>query len=191
MSFIPEFDEAVVLHWNTFITDHPWLNQIVLFIAQYGVYAIPVIWVAWWFLTGKKQRFTLLSSLLAGIVAWQILNRVIKVFYFHPRPIHTLELQEFLFERPENSFPSDHVAFLAGIAFFFLLRKQKEGWWLLGLALLVGICRIAVAVHYPTDIFVGLITGLIAAWFVRLFHPWLCDRIWEPLISLARKLHLA
>jgi undecaprenyl-diphosphatase len=130
--------------------------------------------------------------MLAGIVSWQLLNRLVKGLYFHPRPTQDLPVKEVLFERPENSFPSDHAAFLAGIAFFYLLRGQKKtGLWLLVFAATVGVARVMVAVHYPSDILAGFLDGFIGAYLVSLFHDWLSESIWARLIDIARKLRLA
>jgi undecaprenyl-diphosphatase len=153
---------------------------------------IPIIWLVAWFITGRKQREILLSSMLAGIFAWEVLNRISKMFYYHARPVHDLPIKELLFHRPENSFPSDHTAFLAAIAFFFLFQKRyREAVLLLCLAILVSLSRIAVAVHYPSDIIAGFVTGLIAAIIISWLHPRLSKSVWPWVIELAHKLRLA
>lgn len=163
-----------------------------VFFVLYGVYLIPLSWVIWWFVSGQKQRLNLLSSLFAGILAWQGINRLLKLFYFQSRPTANLPVTEFLFERPENSFPSDHGAFLFGIAFFFLLtRYPKIGRWLLALALLVSFSRVAVGVHYASDIFASAISGLLAAWLAKHLHEFLSTTVWAFLLNIARKLRLA
>ncbi len=186
------FDQSVVLSWNTFIFHHKTLEQIVKLFGIYGVYLIPIIWIAWWFLAGKKGRFLLLSSLFAGIFAWGVLNSLVKLFYHHARPITSLPVKELLFHRPENSFPSDHAAFLSAIAFLFLLKGEKKAsWWLMALAIVVSLCRVALAFHYPTDILGGFVSGLIVAWYVSSVHERLCDTVWQWVLNLAHKLHLA
>lgn len=191
MNALQSLDKSTVL-WLNNLLGNSVFNDVVLKIALYAVYLIPLIWLGWWFLASQKQRFFLLSSLFSGVLAWQGINRIAKLLYFHQRPSQDLPVKELLFERPENSFPSDHTAFLAGIAFFFLLRKQKKsGWWLLSLAIVVGVARVIVAVHYPSDIVVGLLDGFIAAYITNTLHDWLTDTFWTPLLTLARKLHLA
>lgn len=192
MSALHSLDKSIVTAWNGFLVAHGALDTLVSWIAKGGVYLIPAIWVVWWFVASKRTRQNLLSSLLAGAVAWQVVNRLLKLVYYHDRPTQTLPIKEFIFHRPENSFPSDHAAFLGAIAFFFLFRKDKRiGWLLLGLAVIVSAARIAVGVHYPSDIFVGFLSGFVVAWIVNFFHDTLSQSVWEPLIALARKLHLA
>jgi undecaprenyl-diphosphatase len=177
---------------NTLFVSNNVMTVLVKILSVYAVYSIPVIWVVWWFVASKKERFLLLSSLVSGIIAWQGFNRVVKLFYERPRPIYDIDIRELLFERPDNSFPSDHAAFLSAIAFFFLLQKQKKaGLWLGLLAVLSSVARVAIAVHYPSDIIVGFLDGFIVAYAVNIFHVWLSKTVWEWCISLAKKLRLA
>jgi len=62
------------------------------------------------------------------------------------------------------SFPSGHAARMAslalGAAFFF----PAFGWLGVGLALGVALARVAVGVHYLSDILIGLAVGLVVTW---------------------------
>lgn len=192
MDVLKTWDTNIVVAWQNFISQSPALESVVSVIALYGVYAIPVMWVIWWFVSGRKQRELLLSAVAAGLLGWQVINRGLKMLYFHPRPTQDLPLREIIFERPENSFPSDHTAFLIGIAVFFFLRGDKRtGWILLILAIAVSKARIAVAVHYPSDILVGIIVGVVAAWIINQLHPWLTKTVWPWVLGVAAKLRLA
>jgi undecaprenyl-diphosphatase len=192
MAVFSDLDSSIVLSWSEFVSLNGTFGVLVRFIAVYGIYCIPLAWIVWWFLAGQRQREVLLSAIFAGFLAWQGLNRLVKLSFFHDRPIHTLPLKEILFERPENSFPSDHAAFLAGITCFFLLRGQRvSGLWLLGLTVIISLARVAVGAHYPSDIIVGWFDGFLIAWAINLLHMRLADRVWDKLIALARKLRLA
>lgn len=190
MALFASFDQQIVLSLSEIIGGYPFLRSIVVATALAGVYVIPVLWIVLWF-QRPKFRESLLSSILAGIVAWVGINNLVQLFYFQNRPIHELAIREWLFERPENSFPSDHVAFLAAISFFFILRKNyRAGLQLLLLTVIVGIARVGVAVHYPSDIVYGFITGAVAAFGVTLIHPWLCRSVWPRVITVAKWLKL-
>lgn len=64
----------------------------------------------------------------------------------------------------ERSFPSGHTttAFAAMGAVFFTWRK-KYSWPALVFATLVGLTRLYLAVHYPTDVLGGIIVGIVSA----------------------------
>jgi membrane-associated phospholipid phosphatase len=64
------------------------------------------------------------------------------------------------------SFPSGHSA-TAGVFFGVLACFARPTWvraMLTLLALLVGLSRVAVGVHWPVDVAVGLMGGVLAAW---------------------------
>ena len=46
---------------------------------------------------------------------------------------------------------------------FFICSKSKQRYWYLVLAVLVGLSRIFVGVHYPIDVFVGASIGTIVS----------------------------
>lgn len=192
MSPFRDLDSSLVQQLNALIAQGVFTQNLTFVFALYGVYVIPITWFIAWFFLDKNNKFRLFSSMAAGILAWQVVNRVLKVFIYHDRPSSTLPVHEILFERPENSFPSDHVAFLAGIGFFFLLQKRFwPAMWLLILAVCVGVARIGVAVHYPSDIVIGFVTGLVGAFIVNKYHQRLSHSVWEWLLGIARRLRLA
>lgn len=70
-------------------------------------------------------------------------------------------------------FPSCHAANTFGLAFFiyFLLRRKWLTWFLMGWAILTCYSRIYLGVHYPGDLFVGMLVGLLgAALMYKLFR---------------------
>jgi undecaprenyl-diphosphatase len=190
MTLFTPFDQSAVLRLSEIVDQYALLRQVFIVLALAGVYLIPLIWVFVWFYR-SNFRLSLLSSIAAGAFAWWGINNLIQLFYFQNRPVHELPVREWFFERPENSFPSDHVAFLAGIAFFFLFQKQQKVAALLFLlCLLVGFARVAVAVHYPSDVVFGVVTGYLAGLILHWFHPWLSQKVWPSLIRLAHRLKL-
>ena len=111
--------------------------------------------------------FVFLSTGGPGLFA-NILKRLIG----RARPVHLEEFGLFYFKPVINdwtfqSIPSGHTAtmfaFATGIMFVF----PKLRWWAFILAALVGLSRIVVGMHYPTDVFAGILTGVIAAFVVR------------------------
>jgi membrane-associated phospholipid phosphatase len=76
----------------------------------------------------------------------------------------------------DNSFPSQSTALYAAVAagIFSLNRVVGSGLWV-GLALLVSLPRIYVGGHYPSDVFAGVVLGLLGYIVARtFFEPFVC-----------------
>jgi len=60
---------------------------------------------------------------------------------------------------PDPSFPSGHAQTAFGAATYLALLFPRRGWPCLLPALLVGLSRIALGVHYPGDVLAGAVVG--------------------------------
>ena len=117
----------------------------------------------------KTRRFGTAMAFGIAIGALAV-NVFLKVAIARPRPYADVEgffypLWVMLGQHMESdmSFPSGHtnVAFAAMVP-LFLLGNKKVSWLALIFGILMGISRIYLVVHYPTDVVAGFITGTIA-----------------------------
>jgi undecaprenyl-diphosphatase len=118
-------------------------------------------------LLARRQHHALALLLLATVGA-QALNALLKDAFDRPRP----ELALRLADARSTSFPSGHamdsaVIYLTLAALLArLVRHRPMKLYFLGLALLlsliVGVTRVYLGVHYPSDVLGGWIAGL--AW---------------------------
>lgn len=111
--------------------------------------------------------FIFLSTGGPGLFA-NLLKRLIG----RARPIHFEELGLYHFQPVLNdwtfqSIPSGHTATMFAFAVGIMFVFPKLRWWAFGLATMVGLSRIVIGMHYPTDVFAGFLTGIIAAFVVR------------------------
>lgn len=67
-----------------------------------------------------------------------------------------------------NSFPSGHMASLIPIALTLLVVRKRSGFWALIATILVGVSRVAVGVHWPSDIVGGIVVGALSFGLVYL-----------------------
>jgi undecaprenyl-diphosphatase len=71
----------------------------------------------------------------------------------------------------DHSFPSGHAAGSFAFAVFVSLIERRAAWFVFPLALLIALSRIALGVHYPTDVLGGAILGAAIGWLgARLYQ---------------------
>jgi len=134
-------------------------------------------WLIWWlifivialFFLKKISLKSILQIFATAFLAW-LISKIIKHFYYSPRPFVLLEDTKTLFIHGMNdSFPSGHTTFtsaLAGATYFY--TNHKIGFWFFVGAILIGLSRIVVGIHWPFDILGGLVLGTIVAFILSL-----------------------
>ena len=124
----------------------------------------------------KRGTKEVLAVTLAAVLAWFV-SKLIKYGYPVDRPGTALEGVTPLFEHGggTDSFPSGHATLLAGFAGAFFRYHRRLAYFLLGVAALVGLARIAAGVHFPVDVGAGLVIGWVigyalSSYFARHTH---------------------
>ena len=117
----------------------------------------------------KTRRFG--TAMLLGVTIGAIFtNLFIKVVVARPRPYadpngYYYPLWQLMGQHTESdkSFPSGHTtAAFATMVPVFLVGRKRISWTALIFAFMMGISRIYLVVHYPSDVLGGLIVGTIA-----------------------------
>jgi undecaprenyl-diphosphatase len=145
----------------------PWLELAARDITALGGYAVLSLLVCLvvgylLIVRGHTAALLVLAATLGGVA----LSTLLKGLYARPRP----DLVPHLTEVSSASFPSGH-AMLSTVVYLTLggmLARLVAGHWLklyfLGCALLlsflVGLSRVYLGVHYPTDVLAGWAAGL-------------------------------
>lgn len=111
----------------------------------------------------KQRLSSMLKTLLVVLVSWGIVAKSIKFFYNRERPFEALSFDPLIHKLSDGSFPSGHAAFFFALGFGIWQVNKKWGGILIGAALVNGIARIFVGVHYPSDIAGGLLIGLLVS----------------------------
>lgn len=156
------FDLAVTQTLNAVAGATPMLRLLAVGAATYLILPVGAValWVSW------RSRTMLVLLLSSGIVF--AINYAIAFLWFRARPSEGIVR---LISQPHSlkSFPSDHAALAAVFAWIVFQFNPRAGMVMALLTLAVGIGRIAVGVHYPTDILGGIIVGSVAFAFARYF----------------------
>lgn len=122
--------------------------------------AFTVAVAAWQWYRGHPRR-ALLLALGAGLST--AVMHTAKLFFMRSRP----ELWPRWVEETSASFPSGHSTYAAALATALIIghwHSPHRPLWLTGgilFALAMGLSRMVLGVHYPTDVLVGWITGAV------------------------------
>ena len=154
-----------ILLWIQEYIRNDFLTPIFKFITSLGDDGLIWIAIAVLLLCIKKYRKVglMVSTSLLGSLIFN--NFILKNIVARPRPYTVLENLTILIPEPgEFSFPSGHTSssFAAGVVLYLMLPK-KYGIPAMILAFLIGISRLYVGVHYPTDVIGGMVMGAILA----------------------------
>lgn len=138
----------------------------IFFIAAFVISALFINWP--WFKISGKLFF--IEALLSGVSAW-LMSQLIALLYFRKRPFVIFDTIETLIARSEfsKSLPSDHAVIAMALAMTTFLWSPKVGIWLIVIALLIGLARVMAGVHYPFDIVVAVVLGIIVAKIIHRF----------------------
>jgi undecaprenyl-diphosphatase len=148
-----------------------WLTRIFIGITRLGdgwFIALVVLAVCGYFLLRRHQlKISLWYLLTVGLGVGPV-NQLVKLIFRRPRPDQALHL----IEQGGYSFPSGHAMgsiITYGALIFLMLRLSKKSahkWvsllFFTLLIILIGISRVYLGVHYPSDIIGGYSLG--AAW---------------------------
>lgn len=126
-------------------------------------------WGAVWIVLGaamlfpKKTRATG-AILLAALILCTLVGEVtIKNIVARPRPFTYNDFPLIIKAPSGYSFPSVHSCIAFSSAVILLVRDRRFGIPALFLAALIAFSRLYNYVHFPTDVFCGIILGIICA----------------------------
>lgn len=145
----------------------PFLDKVVPVITSFGnggwgFIALGLILLC--FTRTRKMGFLMLLSLLVGFLVG---NVAIKNLVMRSRPCWIDEAVPLLIANPHDySFPSGHTLAAFEAAFTIFLMNRKWGVPALVFAALIGLSRLYLFVHFPTDVLSGMALGIFIAWYV-------------------------
>lgn len=145
---------------NDFAVSYPLAGGIAILFSTYMIFALP----AGAFFLGKKWRYGFIALFASAFIAYAV-NAAIGYAYFRPRPFVDHPVVKLISKSStDKSFPSDHTALAFAIAAALFYFDRRVGGCVLLLAAGIGIGRIAVGVHYPSDILAGMVAGIGSAY---------------------------
>lgn len=180
---LTRIDTAAARNLHEVVRDHPVQVVILQIISFLGgppwFYLITGFSAIWMYRQGHPRLalFLVVTGLLGGLI-----DTIVKVWVDRPRP----SLEQPIATAHGKSFPSGHsMSSVVGygsllLVWLPLIPREKRRWVIAGTILLVlaiGFSRLALGVHYITDVLGGFALGL--AWLIAAtaaFSIWRVDR---------------
>lgn len=150
-----------------------------IFCARYLVF-LNVLVLAFLWKKSKLGPHAVGEALWAGGIAI-LLTTGLSWLIVRPRPFASADHVARLIPEPWNmSFPSGHTSVAFAVAAIILSVDRRLGAVAFAIAVLVAFGRMAVGVHYPTDILGGLVIAAIAYGLVKKIH----SEVWNRRLSV-------
>lgn len=162
LDIIQYLDNCIILFINKYISNLTFVNFFFKYITILGNFGFIWIAIAIILIFYKKTRKISLFILLALLFGSVLGNVILKSIFMRSRPFVQNDFINLYINKPEGySFPSGHTL-SSFIASTLLYNYNKYyGRYFLLLAFLIGISRVILMVHYPSDVLAGAILGFI------------------------------
>ena len=169
-----QFDLNILLYLNHATEGHPYLLKLIKFLGDNPMAGLPIIGTLtylWFSSASIETRCRILVGIVATSFALAISLLCQHVLSIHMRPIfdpsidvaNPLRWDISRFGKRVSPFPSDTAVLFFGFASVIFMMDKSAGianyiWCLLT----VGLCRVALGVHYPSDILGAIFLGSLA-----------------------------
>jgi len=154
---------------NQFAGHWPYLDAIAVFFAKYLGYIL--IFSLFLFLVKNWKKYWPMAiwALAGAVLARYVIVNIIRWLWERPRPFVENQINLLLPHEATGSFPSGHAAFYFAIATVIYLYNKKIGILFFIGSFLIGIARVFVGLHWPSDILGGVLVGIFFVFLVKKF----------------------
>ena len=176
---LPEIDTLIFLFINKHIQNG--LLDTLMTVITERAYLFFLPFFLWFLLKDRKKTLLVLLLALVSLTVSDWVGNSLKYYFERVRPCHVAEGVRVLVGCSNSfSMPSNHAtnAFAFAIPFLVMFQNKLRHAFL-AVALLVGISRIYVGVHYPSDVLAGALLGSALALSVVWLYKWSSDNAKE------------
>lgn len=161
------FDSTIFQAINNLVFQNLWLDILSIFLAKYLPYFLVAILLVFLIKNFRKYWRMVLEAGIASVLSRYVLVEILRLLIYRPRPFLNPGTKSLLTYSASSSFPSGHAAVFFAISAIIFLYNKKAGIAFFIASFLMGVARIATGLHWPLDILVGMVVGIIAALLVH------------------------
>lgn len=143
------------------------LDLLMILISNKARYVFFLTMGAMWLAKGPARN-TAKKAVFASLLAL-VLNRIIKLFYFKPRPFVRRKVGILIPSKRDSTFPSKHTVMAFAASVVIQNGNRFIGRVLCWLSALTGFSRIWAGHHYPSDIIGSALIGSAVGWITDRF----------------------
>ena len=132
----------------------------------------------WFGSNNLKNRVIYQKCVFISFIGLAIANlnvALVNFIFFRDRPFNNHEVTLLFYEPTDSSFPSNAIAATTALACGIWIANKRLGSISFGAVLIFGFIRIFSGIHYPIDIFGGLLIGIlstvVARYIIKLLDP--------------------
>jgi undecaprenyl-diphosphatase len=142
-----------------------WLDYMGIFFAKYFEGFLWLCLLIFLFVNVKRYWKMVAEAFIAAVFTRFILAEAIRAVWFRPRPFVSQHLVPLISQSSaEASFPSGHASFYFSLSTIVFHYNRKIGIFFYVASFLIVISRVFVGVHWPLDILVGAVLGILMGW---------------------------
>ncbi|MCK5594911.1 phosphatase PAP2 family protein [bacterium] len=148
-------------------------------VTEVKYWKIPLLaaWLCLMIFGGKKGRITGIVLLVSLILIDLFNSYPLKFLFARIRPCNALpNVRTLVPTSTSYSLPSSHAANIFGIATILSNKYRNLRFCFFFIALVVGISRVYVGVHYPFDVFAGAVVGILCGLGVLKLEKYMLQR---------------
>lgn len=163
VSILQNIDLNILEIINQYI-HNPVLDKIMVGLTTLGDGGLLWIFLGLLLALTKKYRFAGIMILCSLLLNYILVDGVLKNLIQRPRPFEAIPTISLLIEKPLSySFPSGHASSAFAAAGILLYKFKNLSLYIIILAGMMAFSRVYLLVHYPSDILVGMMIGLISS----------------------------
>ena len=165
-----QFDLVLFNAIHNFAGQFKFLDWTGIFLADYLSYFLILGFIIIFIRYRYSFRF-LAFTILVFLLSRGIIVEVFRFAFPRAKPFLELDFAPLIIPPSGWAYPSGHATVFFALAFALWAVNRKWSLWFLAAAVLMGIARVFVGVHWPVDIFAGVLTGFLSVIVVEWLLP--------------------